>query len=206
MQRLARHLTFANVMSVTAVFIALGGSAVAISLQKNSVGAKQIKTGAVRSAEVKDSSLLDKDFAPGELPAGQKGDRGAEGPPGPPGTPATRIYAFVRTGGCCGGSPPLNPPQLQNAHGVTAVSIAGTGRYEVTFDTAQLPTGDVKDCVPLVSIGSSDAGGMTGQLTFARANGLPKDRLDVRYANSAGTPAELHSGGGAFGFSIALFC
>jgi hypothetical protein len=64
MKWLTEKLTFANVMSVTAVFIALGGSAVAVTqLPKDSVGTRQIKDGAVRSAEVKDFSLQANDFA-----------------------------------------------------------------------------------------------------------------------------------------------
>ncbi|MEA2387487.1 MAG: hypothetical protein QOG41_260 [Thermoleophilaceae bacterium] len=67
-----RRLTFANVMSTIAVFIALGGTGYAVtSLPKDSVGAKQIRTGAVRSKEVKDRSLETRDFAPGQFPGGR---------------------------------------------------------------------------------------------------------------------------------------
>jgi hypothetical protein len=45
-------LTFSNVMSVLAVFIALGGSAVALRVARNSVGSTQLKTGAVRSGDL----------------------------------------------------------------------------------------------------------------------------------------------------------
>ena len=51
---LRRRLSFANVMSVIAVFIALGGSSYAISkLPKNSVGKKQLKASAVTTAKIK---------------------------------------------------------------------------------------------------------------------------------------------------------
>jgi len=90
--RLRSRATFANLVSVVALFLALGGSAYAVTIAKNSVGARQIKknavaaseirSGAVRSAEVKDSSLLGKDFAPGELPAGPKGEAGPSGATG----------------------------------------------------------------------------------------------------------------------------
>jgi hypothetical protein len=75
---LRRQLSFANVMSVMAVFIALGGSAWALS--KNSVGSRQLKPSAVHTADiagsavtspkVADNSLLGKDFRAGELPPG----------------------------------------------------------------------------------------------------------------------------------------
>jgi hypothetical protein len=66
-----------------ALFVALGGTSyAAIKLARNSVGAKQIKRSAVRSPEVKDHTLLETDFKPGQLPAGPKGDRGEVGPQG----------------------------------------------------------------------------------------------------------------------------
>ncbi|HEV7616175.1 MAG TPA: hypothetical protein VGO36_08090 [Solirubrobacterales bacterium] len=46
-------LTFANVISCLALFIALGGLAVAAGLPKNSVGTKQLKKNAVTAAKIK---------------------------------------------------------------------------------------------------------------------------------------------------------
>ena len=44
----SQHLSFANVISMIALFVALGGTSIAaVSLSKNSVGAKQIKKNAV---------------------------------------------------------------------------------------------------------------------------------------------------------------
>lgn len=214
MKWLTGRLTFANVMSVTAVFIALGGSAIAINqLPQDSVGARQIKTGAVRSAEVKDFSLQADDFAKGSLPAGQVGPKGEQGPQGPagapgtPGTPSVRAYAFIRTGGCCGGAPPLDPPKIINGHGVTAAKIISTGQYEITFDTSLLPGGTVENCVPIASLGTVDAAGsLPGILTFMRASGLPNNKVVGLFRNTAGTPTALSSGGGSDGFSIALLC
>ena len=57
-----RHLKFANVMSVIAVFLALGGSAYALQLGRNSVGPKQLKRNAVSSSKVKDNSLKGRDI------------------------------------------------------------------------------------------------------------------------------------------------
>ena len=109
-----RHLTFANVMSVIAVFIALGGASyAAVNLPKNSVGTKQLKGksvgtkqlkgNAVNSSKVKNFSLRANDFKKGQIPSGptgpmglsgvtgptgQQGEQGPTGPEGPPG-PAT---------------------------------------------------------------------------------------------------------------------
>ena len=78
--KLRSRLTFANVVAFIAMFIALSGGAYALTIPKNSVGAKQLKRnavirskiddGAITSSKVKSGSLLAKDFKPGELAAG----------------------------------------------------------------------------------------------------------------------------------------
>ena len=90
--KLRDRLTFANAMSVTAVFIALGGTAWAVvnvgprDIRDEAVHSRHIHNGAVRgeqlhsdavtSSKVLDGSLLGADFAAGEgspgdlLPAG----------------------------------------------------------------------------------------------------------------------------------------
>ena len=94
-----RHMTFANVMSVLAVFIALGGASyAAINLPKNSVGTKQLKGksvgtkqlkgNAVNSNKVKNFSLRANDFKKGQIPSGPTGPVGEQGPPGPSTGPA----------------------------------------------------------------------------------------------------------------------
>jgi hypothetical protein len=78
-------MRYANVTSTLALFVALGGTGyAALKLPRNSVGAKQIRTAAVRSAEVKNHSLKPVDFA--ALPQGPKGDKGDKGDPGSAGT------------------------------------------------------------------------------------------------------------------------
>jgi hypothetical protein len=70
-----------TVVAYLALFAALGGTGyAAFRLPKNSVGAKQIRAGAVRSSKVKDRSLLKRDFRPGQLPAGARGPKGDTGP------------------------------------------------------------------------------------------------------------------------------
>jgi hypothetical protein len=67
-------------IALLALFVALGGTSYAATrLPRNSVGTKQIKKNAVTTRKVKDSSLLLKDFAAGQLPpnfigAGAGGD------------------------------------------------------------------------------------------------------------------------------------
>jgi len=217
MKWLTGKLTFANVMAMTAVFVALGGSAIALTqLPKDSVGARQIKAGAVRSAEVRDFSLQADDFAKGSAPAGPvgpKGEKGEQGPVGPQGltgasgTPSIRAYAFIRTSKSDGGSGVVDPPEIRNGHGVTATKIISTGQYEITFDTSLLPGGTVENCVPIASLGSSDAASsLSGILTFMRSSGFPDNKLVGLFRNLSGTPTALASGGGSSGFSIALLC
>jgi hypothetical protein len=77
------RLTFANAISLIALFVALGGTGyAALRLPAKSVGTKQLKANAVVSAKVKNRSLLAKDFKKGQLPAGAKGDTGAAGATG----------------------------------------------------------------------------------------------------------------------------
>ena len=79
-----RHASAANVLSMTAVFIALGGTGyAALKLPRNSVGAAQIKPNAVRSSDVKNRSLRAVDFGRNQLPAGPRGPAGSAGPTGP---------------------------------------------------------------------------------------------------------------------------
>ena len=72
-----------TILASTALAVALFGStplghaAGRLILPKNSVGSAQIKSAAVTGLKVKDGSLAAADFAPGQLPAGPKGDPGA---------------------------------------------------------------------------------------------------------------------------------
>jgi hypothetical protein len=94
---LRSKVTYANVVASLALFIALGGiSYAAVTIPKNSVGAKQLKAGAVTAEKVKDGSLSVKDLAPGAIattnstpgPKGDKGDKGEKGDKGDKGEPA----------------------------------------------------------------------------------------------------------------------
>jgi len=84
MKRIARHLTFANVVACLALFVALGGASyAAFKLPKNSVGRKQIKKAAVTPAKLSKAAKLT--LAGPTGPTGPKGATGARGPKGEPG-------------------------------------------------------------------------------------------------------------------------
>lgn len=96
-QGIRRRLSFANIVSLVALSVALGGTSYAASLARNSVGSAQIKAKAVKnsdiasnavtSAKVKNGALLAQDFKAGQLPRGLTGANGANGANGAPGTP-----------------------------------------------------------------------------------------------------------------------
>jgi hypothetical protein len=90
MRRVREKLTFANVMSVIAVFIALGGAGYAASrLPKNSVGPKQIRNGAVNERKLSASAKA--------ALTGAKGDQGPQGPTGPKGPAGPGARSFATT-------------------------------------------------------------------------------------------------------------
>jgi len=76
------QLSYANVMSTGALFVALGGTSYAVA--RNSVGSAQLRPDAVTSAKVKNRSLRTSDLAPSAR-TGPRGPRGAQGPAGPAG-------------------------------------------------------------------------------------------------------------------------
>jgi hypothetical protein len=88
--RLRSHL-MGNAVAYLALFVALGGTSYAVArLPANSVGAAQITRNAVGSQEVRNFSLLPKDFKRGALPRGATGATGPQGNPGAKGDPGPK--------------------------------------------------------------------------------------------------------------------
>lgn len=69
--QIRKRLTFANVIASLALFVALGGAAVAAGLAKNSVGTKQLKANAVTAAKIKNSAVNSHKIAHGAVVAGK---------------------------------------------------------------------------------------------------------------------------------------
>ena len=73
MKRFRPRLTYANVIASLALFVALGGSAVAAGLAKNSVGPNQLKKGAVQSNKLAKQAVTSGKIAPKAVTAGKLG-------------------------------------------------------------------------------------------------------------------------------------
>lgn len=71
--RLRPKLTYSNLIATIALFIALGGAAVAAGLPKNSVGPKQLKRGAVTGAKIRKAAVTAGKLAPKSVVAGKLG-------------------------------------------------------------------------------------------------------------------------------------
>ena len=106
------RVTYANVMSTVAAFIALGGTSYAVTkLPKDSVGTPQLRAGAV---------TLEK-LASGVAISGPRGPRGSEGPTGAQG--------------------PIGPSEIINVHRPNTVVIPNTAGGAVELASATLPAG-----------------------------------------------------------------
>ena len=73
MKRFRPRLTYANVIASLALFVALGGSAVAAGLAKNSVGPNQLKKGAVGASKLAKQAVVSGKIAPKAVVAGKLG-------------------------------------------------------------------------------------------------------------------------------------
>jgi hypothetical protein len=119
MKRLRGNLTYANVMATIAVFLVLGGSAVAATqLPGESVGTKQLKKGAVTPGKL--SAKTKRVFAGLSGPTGSTGPKGAQGPKGDPGAQGPEGPRGLS--GTAGGGEPL----VIDASG-TVADVRGTG-------------------------------------------------------------------------------
>src|ERR1700754_4579622 len=101
MRRIRQHLTYANVCASLALFIALGGSRyAALSLPRDSIGQRELRSRSVRSSEIRSDAVTSSKVRDGSIgqqdlsatarsslagpqgPTGLTGPTGATGPPG----------------------------------------------------------------------------------------------------------------------------
>jgi hypothetical protein len=138
MNRIKTTLTYGNVIATLALFLALGGSALAVStVSKNTVVSRSIKDAAVRGVDVKDDSLTGADIDEGSLNVKAIGAAGPAGPAGTAGGPGTPGAAgMLRLGPNSIGSEEVKPESLtsddvqEGSFGqVPVAALGGTGRY-----------------------------------------------------------------------------
>jgi hypothetical protein len=175
MDRIRRNFTSAHVIAMLALMVALGGTGyAALKLPKNSVGSKQIKTGAVGSSEVKNRSLKAGDFKKGQIPKGPKGaqgpqgiqglpgnagQNGTDGPTGPTGPNGTAVaFARIAADGTLVGGAAQNKgivvANVQHTAGAPAAEVTGDGIYCIgglSFTpTSAMVSTDNTDSLPAV--------------------------------------------------------
>jgi hypothetical protein len=124
-KQIKKRLTYANVMSSIAVFLVLGGAAVAATqLPKNSVGTKQLKKEAVSLAKIKKGA---KNALQGA--AGPAGPAGPQGPKGDTGAAGTALgFARVESNGVVDASKSKNVTSANVTHPETgAYCFSGLG-------------------------------------------------------------------------------
>lgn len=184
----------ALVISLVALFVALGGTSYAVSqLPKGSVGTDQLQKGAVTSSKLSKGikKALKKVGKTGATGAqGPQGAQGLQGPKGTNGTngadgaDATTLWAVLNPDG-----------SLRKGSGVVSVSGGPSVFTQVKFDQ------DIDDCAILSSIGRTGAGLTPGQTIADEfvANGFAKDTVLVETNDSAGAGANR-------GVHIAVFC
>ena len=134
MKKRLRMPSPALIISLLALFVALGGTTYAATgLAANSVGTKQLKSGAVTRSKISCGTLasLKGKRGPQGLPGiqgiqGIKGDKGVKGDTGAPGLNGTaRAWAVVD-----------NVGNVSNSHNVTSVVINSAGDYCVELNSA----------------------------------------------------------------------
>jgi hypothetical protein len=102
--KLRSHVSFANVIAMVALFVALSGTSYAVSkvgakdIRTNAVRAKHIKKSQVRSKQIKNHSITSADLAPGVIGSTLQSSAGqARRDAGPAGVTGSANYTTVAT-------------------------------------------------------------------------------------------------------------
>lgn len=169
--RLKTHATYANTMATIAVMIALGGTSyAALTLPRNSVGDRQIRTGAVRGNEVKNGSLSANELS-AKARQTLRGLPGPAGPQGPAGSSATPYFAVVSAAG-----------ERVAGNATSGGATGATGNTLIGFSRS------VAGCAASATLGTPDASmTVAGRIAVNIVNG----QVGVQTYAADGSPANL---------------
>lgn len=212
-RRLRAAVSPANVMSATALFVALGGTAYATGVLPNgSVGNEQLRyqavsgtkiaPDAITTGKVKDGSLRARDFKSDELPRGEagatgapgaKGEKGDTGPAGSGKDGAAGPRGAAGEEGPVGPMGPIGLPGMQGPQGLQGL-IGPIGPAGPKGDTgnagatgAKGDAGDAGPAGPKGDTGEAGPAGPKGDTGEAGPPGAKGDKGDTGDAGPAGT-------------------
>jgi hypothetical protein len=140
MQLIRRRLTFANVVALLALFIALGGSAYAVHLGKNAVKTRNIRNGAVVESKLADRAVTKAKIAPGAVGTGSLGDivERATTKPLPEGGTALVTATCIPGETLIGGSGTVD---TSNSSDIVVTGVSPTRADGSTLPPGEAPTG-----------------------------------------------------------------
>lgn len=168
-----RHprLSYANVVSTIALFAAFGGvSYAAVTLPRNSVGSRQIRTSAVGTSEIRNGSVHLADIS-ATTKTHLTGATGPAGPAGPAGANAASYFAVVSGSGQF-----LRGNATSGGH-----TSVGSGSYTIAFAV------NVSTCAYSATLGGSDATNQPPGFVTVRDDG---GKVGVQIYDTAGNPAD----------------
>jgi hypothetical protein len=185
-KHLRLRLTYANVMSSIAVFLVLGGAAVAaVNLPGNSVGTRQLKKNAVKTGKVSFEAIRAGKLSKDAVPTNRLRDNAVTGPKVNEATLGqvpdagqldgksindVAMWAFVDSNG-----------GLFRSSGGVATARIGTGTYDVAFPR------DVNACAYNATNAAADnVNPAPNEVAVAKRAGT-NNVVRVRTATSAGT-------------------
>ena len=161
----------AMVVALTALFVALGGSAYALVITSGS-----IKNNTIKSADVRNGGLLGKDVRRDGLGGSAIKESSLGVVPGAIAAAGTVRWVVVTADGLLARGRGTGP---------NPVARTGVGRYQVIFD------GDVRGCAYVATVGDASAAGPPqGSEISTSSLGSNVNAVSVRTEQSNGTPVD----------------
>ncbi len=162
--------TFANVVSVIALFVALGGSAYAVA----TIGSDDIINGSIRNRDFKDGTLRGQEAKREGFGGGAIKESSLDA------TKIKQVPSSVIADGVTRHAVISNVGATVRSRGTTSSSQTGTGDYQVIFDR------DVRGCVYSATLGDESAAGPgNGQISVTSV-ATNVNGVRVRTRDSAG--------------------